>query len=450
MTEPTGGGGLRAFLRSYWTPAGRQALRNLIGLVVCTGISQACALGVLLILTHGLSQSAFGAVIFALNVQTYLFTIGTFGLTTVVVRDLTQQPEKTDETITAYLTIVTVASVLVGVVTAVVAAVVPVSWDERVMLWCMAAGNVAACLNLNPIYDAAHKQALAAGITLPGDCLLIGIILAFYLAGSLTVTSVGIAMMGKWSLTIALQAAVLHRVIRPLRLCHNGRWIRRLLSAGRPMVLAVFLWLVPLRGGVVLTRLAQGTAETAVYGFALQLASPALFAGLILVQIIRPHILGPMGVHSRFLTKLVVIASTALLGIWTATVAVSQVIIRLMNLPEYGAGAMAVAILAGSFILAAVNGFLDAYLLRVHNGEGVFLGYLAGAVVFVVGASYPGDIQSAAGIATLSLIATGGTTFTLVYCLIRMGNRTERSICSHEQGHLSPTRDQGELPSDLQ
>ena len=32
----------RSFLRSYWTPAGKQALGNLVGLVACTGVPPAC------------------------------------------------------------------------------------------------------------------------------------------------------------------------------------------------------------------------------------------------------------------------------------------------------------------------------------------------------------------------------------------------------------------------
>ena len=87
-------GRIRELFRSYWTPAGKQALGNLIGLVACTGISQACALGVLLLLTHGLPQEGFGAVLFARNVQSDLVAVGTFGLTSRGCRGVRVSPPR--------------------------------------------------------------------------------------------------------------------------------------------------------------------------------------------------------------------------------------------------------------------------------------------------------------------------------------------------------------------
>src|SRR5579871_223971 len=99
-------------------PGGRRAVWNLLGLGLCTAVSQGCAFGVLLVLTDRLTPAGFGAVVFALNLQIYLLTFGTVGLTAVVVRDLTQRPDRADETTTAYLVVVALASAAAGVVSA--------------------------------------------------------------------------------------------------------------------------------------------------------------------------------------------------------------------------------------------------------------------------------------------------------------------------------------------
>ncbi len=72
--------------------AGRAFLR--VVLDPRTGISQACAVGVLLLLTHGLPQEGFGAVLFARNVQSDLVAVGTFGLTSRGCRGVRVSPPR--------------------------------------------------------------------------------------------------------------------------------------------------------------------------------------------------------------------------------------------------------------------------------------------------------------------------------------------------------------------
>lgn len=357
---------MRAFLASYWTPAGRQALRNLIGLAVCTGVSQACALGVLLVLTHGLSQAAFGAVIFALNVQTYLITLGTFGLTTIVVRDLTQQPEKADETTTAYLTIVVVASSLTGLATAVVAAVLPISWDERVMLWCVAAGNVFACLNLNALYDAAHRQALAAALMVPGDLLLIGVVGGCWAAGGLTVFAVGVAVILRFAATATLQAAAVRGRVYSARLSwHRGRaW--KMIRAGQPMLWSALLYSVPMSGGVVLMRVFQSEERTAVYGLAFQLVAAELLLVSLAMRVLYPHITGPYGLRARFVCQLALALTFGMGVLCGAAIGAGWVLVAKL-LPSSYASVYPVFAILQLFVLGyALAAVVNYYLLRLH------------------------------------------------------------------------------------
>lgn len=404
----------RDFLRSYWTPAGKQALGNLIGLVTCTGISQACGFGVLLLLTHGLPQGSFGAVIFALNLQSYLVAVGTFGLTTIVVRDLAQHPDRRAETITAYLTIVTVASVLVGVLTAVAAAVVPISADERVMLWCVAAGNVAACLNLNPLFDAAHKQALAAALSVPADVLALGAVAGLYLTHSLTVPLVGFILLGKWVLVAAVQAAVYFQGERPPKPKWSRSRVASQLRSGWPLFASGMLYMIPLQGGVIISRVGEGERGAALYGLASQLALVVLSIGWLYARIVNPHINGPHGLNRAFLVKLVPSSLLVILGLVVAACATAWVLTRWL-LPDRYSDALEpsvfLAIGTGGLCIAMIS---NLYVIRLGLQRTILWNYvmscgLFGLLVFTSGEMRVRSVSASSCVAlgVLAAIAFG-------------------------------------------
>ncbi len=139
---------VRWFVQSYDTPAGRHALRNLIGLGGCTAISQVCGVGVLLVLANGLPPEEFGVYVFATNLLSYLVAVGGVGLVNVVVRDLNLLPEHADQTTTGFLVITAAGAAIAGAVMAVAAEVAPVPTIERHMLLIVAAVAVPMCWRL--------------------------------------------------------------------------------------------------------------------------------------------------------------------------------------------------------------------------------------------------------------------------------------------------------------
>src|SRR5262249_11189193 len=90
------GRGLRGLLRSYWTPAGRQALWNLVGLAFCTAVSQGLGFLGLIVLTNGLGPEGYAVVALAASTGWYLGVLGGFGLPPLVVRDLALRPAERD------------------------------------------------------------------------------------------------------------------------------------------------------------------------------------------------------------------------------------------------------------------------------------------------------------------------------------------------------------------
>ncbi len=182
---------VRWIVQSYNTPAGRQALHNLIGLGGCTGVSQLCGFGVLLVLANCLPPEEFGTYVFATNLLAYLVAVGGVGLVNVVVRDLNLLPEHSDQTTTSFLFITATGAAIAGAVTAVAAEVAPASTIERHMLLIVAAAAVPMCLNLNPLYDSYHRQALSAALGVPGDVLMLAGVASLHHAGLLTAPGAG-------------------------------------------------------------------------------------------------------------------------------------------------------------------------------------------------------------------------------------------------------------------
>lgn len=377
--------GLRGLIGSYQTPAGRQALRNLAGLVACTGIAQACAFGTLLLLAHGLSQAAFGAVIVGLNIQAYLVAVGTFGLMTVVVRDLTLYPEHMDQTATGFLAVVSVTSGLAGAVTAVVVAAVPMSSDERVMFWCVAAGNVFACLNLSPLFDAAHRQSLSAALLVPPEVFAVGAIGALSAAGTLSVPAVGLLFLGKWVLAAGLQRWGYRRAVRPIRWSADRERILQLLRSGWPILLASLLAMIPLQGGVVVIRVIQGEGAAAVYGLAVQACVLYLLITWLVARVIHPHICGPHGLDRKFIQKLVTACVVIYCGVWAASVLGGWVLTQYILPPDYRDAFGTVVLLLTVGLLTTSVRLGNAYLTRFGRERLIPWMYGAAAAVFALG-----------------------------------------------------------------
>lgn len=383
MSEPGWGQRIRNLIRAYWTPAGKQAFWNLLGLGICTAISQACSFGILLVLTDALAPAAFGAIVFALNLQSYLFTIGTFGLGPIVVRELNQQPEKTDETVTAFLSIAGVTSTLCGIIAAVIVAFIPASPDERVMLWCVAAGNVAACLNLNSLYDAAHRQALSAALIVPVDLLILAINICLFQLGLLSVPAYGLLVITRWLLTALVQAWFYHRRVHRFQVKSSLERIRQLLKAGQPLLVAGLLNAIPISGCVLLVRIFTDEQTTAVYGLAFQVVAVELLILSILIRVLQPHINGVHGLVRKFVIQLILVVAGTSLALAAISISFGWVLFQRILRPEYQPAFEVLLVMQLYVFFISAAWISNLYLLRFHKEGWIRAAHAIAAVGFL-------------------------------------------------------------------
>lgn len=408
----------RAVARSYWTPAGKQALGNLIGLGVCSALTQLAALGVLLILTRHLDPDQFGGYVFGLNLLSYLHALGTLSLGNVVVRDLTLHPDHADGTTTAYLALTAVASAGVGAVTILAAAVAPVSADERAMLGLIGLTCLATNLTVTPLFDAHHRQALSAVLTIPGDVAMVGGVALLAAAGRLSVVTAGLMLLLRWAFTATATWFCYTIRVRPARWAWTPGRAGELLRTAAPLLAATLLWMVPLQGGVFVARWAGGAEAAAVYGLAYQLASPGLLASVLILRILRPHVSGPYGTDRTFVAKLALFGLAALAAVWCLVALLGYVVVRVIDRPVYDESLTLLPFLLTAFAASTVTGLLDTYLLRAGRPRAVLIGYGCGAVAFlavVAVASQSGFALT--GVAVATLVAVAAICAALAACL---------------------------------
>jgi O-antigen/teichoic acid export membrane protein len=373
----------RGFVRAYDTPAGRQALRNLIGLGGCTAISQACGLGVLLVLANGLPPGEFGVYVFATNVLVYAVAVGGVGLVNVVVRDLNLRPEHSDATTTGFLVITAAGALIAGAVMAVAAEIAPVRSIERHMLLVVGAVAVPMCLNLAPLYDAHHRQALSAALGIPGDLLMLAGVASLQGAGLLTAPGAGLFLLGKHLLTAIAQATVYHRRVRPFRWVWDRGRTAALLRSGRFMVITGLVYMVPLHGGVILARLCRGEHDAGLYGLALHVGTAYLIVGTLVLRIVQPHIAGPYGLDRLFVRKLLAAIGGILLAAWLAGVGAAWALAYRLLDRAYAPAFGPMVVLLTTAAVAIATGVANLYLLRAHRERVLQAAYAGGAVVYV-------------------------------------------------------------------
>ncbi|MBI2528735.1 MAG: oligosaccharide flippase family protein [Candidatus Rokubacteria bacterium] len=384
-------------------------MRNLAGLGSFTAISQACAFGVLLLLTNGLGPEGFGTYVFGTSVLAYLVVVGGVGLGNVVVRDLNLLPEDADRTTTAFVVITVAGAAIAGAAAAVVAALAPVSTAERHVLLIVAIAAVPMCLNLNPLYDSHHRQALSAALSIPGDVLMLGGVAGLHYAGLLTAPGAALLLLGKHAITMIAQAAIYHRKVRPFRWAWDPRWARSLLRSGRFMLTAGLVYMVPLQGGVILARLLRGERDAGLYGVAFQIASAYLIAGTLVTRIVQPHIAGPYGLDRLFVRKLILSMGGTLIMLWLAGGGVAWLLIDRLLDPAYAPAFGPMLVLLTTATVAIATWAVNLYLLRLHRERTLQAVYVGAAAVYValalLSAGSPLALFAAASLAVFTMVA---------------------------------------------
>jgi len=404
-------------------------LRNLAGLGVCTAISQACAFGVLLLLTNGLGPEGFGTYVFGTNVLVYLVAVGGVGLATVVVRDLNLRPDRADSTTTAFVVITVAGAAVAGAATAVVAALAPISAVERHLLLIVAVAAMPMCLNLNPLFDSHHRQALSAALSIPGDVLMLAGVAALHHSGLLTAPAAGLLLLGKHAITLIAQAAIYHRAVRPFRWAWDPTWAGSLLRSGRFMLTAGLVYMVPLQGGVILARLLRGERDAGLYGVAFQIASAYLFAGTLVTRIVQPHIAGPYGLERLFVRKLIASMGGILIMLWLAGAGAAWLLVHRLLDPAYAPAFGPMLVLLTTATVAIATGVVNLYLLRLNCERTLQAVYLGAAGVYVAlalsSAGSPLALFAAASVAVFVMAAA---------IVVPAARRAAHTAADHESG----------------
>lgn len=406
---------LRSLFRSYLTAAGKQAAWNLGALVILTGLTQAAALGTLLLLTNSLGPAGFGIFAFALSLQPYLYLGGTLGIGLVLFREGIQEPENLDQITTAAQAVGLVGSLVVGGLAACAALLAPIAGEEQRLIGLIACGNVAACLALAPLFDVHHRQPLAAVIGLAAEVGTLLAVLTLTRTAKLGLVSVGVVFAVKWWLITAGQFVVYRLAIRPLRPVWCRKWLHRLLRSSLPLAGSTLIASLPANAGIFFVRVLGGETEAGVFGIANQAISVYLLFSHLAIRILQPHVAGPYGLDPLFLRKLIVFTGLFLTLLYLGGLAASAGVILFLLAPTYRAALVPVAILLGAALLLSVGTIASSYLVVLHRERTVLRAQFVAAVVYVVTVVLLVPLLQDIGAAVAAALAAGcGTSWMIL------------------------------------
>jgi len=312
------------FLRSYLTPAGKQALWNLAWLVAGTVVSQACGLIGVLLLTHALGPDQFGIYTFSMTLYGYLALVAAAGMGPVVIREVTRRPHDLRAITAVYIAVSFVASVLIAAATWLAVFWASPSPDERFLLGCIVLANLANCVQLLPFLDAHHRQSLLAMVTVVVDIVWLSAMLIGFAAGALTLRLAGGLVAVRIAASAAGSLAVYRLAIGPIGWRVRWREVTGLLASSWSLLITQLTATVPLTSGVLLVRWFHGDAAAGIMGLATLVLQTFLQLTIVAIRIVYPHITGPYGRERAFRRKLWAfflgytagLFSIMILGVW--------------------------------------------------------------------------------------------------------------------------------------
>ncbi len=412
--------GLVRLLRAFNTRAGRQAARNLLGIAVCTTLSQLALLGVIVIAANHLGPAGFGSFIFALTLQNYLCLIGSAGAQPVVVRDAAANPERLDQITTSFFAVTGSISLLVAACAIGGALIAPLSPDERDVILLFAVASIAASINLSPLFDVQHQQLKGTlGPTL-ADLLTIAVTALLAQTGALTLRGLGMVLACKWVLGTAIQALLFHFSVRRIRLQFEPRAALGLARSSLPILASYFLCIMPLSFGVLFLRFFRGAEATGVFGLACQAAALTFAFAWLGIRIIQPHIGGEYGLHPGFIRKLLVFLLLFLLGLGGAAFLGGALVIWYFFDPAFREAIIPMGVLIAASAILSAGVAASLYLLRFRRERRVLGIYLVSSVIYLAGCALLIPEYGIAGAANLTLVVAVIGTVIMVWLATRL------------------------------
>jgi O-antigen/teichoic acid export membrane protein len=391
----------------------RPVARTLIALLLGAGVSQLCGVGVTLLAANALGAAGMGVLLFGLTLQSYASMFGTAALGPVLIREIGAKEERADRFVTAYLFLAGASTLLATVVGfAALVLVGPVGDERRLLTWILA-GNLAASISCLPLFDAYHKQGMAAIPAAIVDLAVLGGFFALSRSGALTIAAAGLLFALKWATIAATQFSLFHTRVRRVRWVFDPQVVRAFVGSGGRILISYALFLIPLSAGVVLVRLWRTDAEAGVLGVAVQVAMAYLFFSYQVTRIAQPHIAGPRGLEREFGVRLVLAHAAATLALGLMAGAGATAVIRLMLRPEYRMSIPPMLLLLVAVWLMAVDGVLSVYLYRLHKETAAAWARGIAAIVYAAVAAWLVPTLGGIGAAVGTLCAA----LTAVVCL---------------------------------
>jgi len=370
---------VRRVAKAYWTDAGRTAARNLAWLAVLTVVTRLCGLGSVLVLTSGLGQVTFGIFVTALSLKTYLVLLGSVGVNRITIRDGSQQLDMIE---TTRLVIIGVASVGLFVVSVLVVWWVPMSVAERTLIVLISAGNIAGCLNMRCLFDVQHQQPRSEAITLTTEVAALVAIFVLREFDRLSLPTVGVLFVAKWTFGCLGHFVVYHTTIRPWRWVASAGHIRQTLRSSWPLMLSALVGTVPLTSGIFFIRWHDDDNAVAIFGLAQQIAIAYMVSCAIGTRILQPHIAGPYGMTRSFVKKVilffVLFHSAALAVAFGAT----TIIILWVLPPGFQAAVLPVAVLLVGRTVASAAAIAAMYAVTRYRETLLLRAQVLSAVLF--------------------------------------------------------------------
>jgi O-antigen/teichoic acid export membrane protein len=387
--------------------------------LACAVLGHFCLWGSILVLTSALGRGRYGAFAFALGLQSYLFLVGCLGIKPVVIREYVRYPRDGDKTYTSHFILTGGSSVLVALLCISVVLASPLPFDEQALITLLALGNIAACINIQVLFDASRKQRLSLAITAGTEAACLMSLLLFWQVGWLTLLAAGAIMAAKWTANTILHYATFGCCVRRPRWrpCLTTTW--RIVRAAIPLLFSGLVAGLPLSAGVLIVRIHQGTDAAAVVGLGQQGASGFVLLTAFAFRYLQPTILGPQGSladSSRVASGLFAAGLTAALVLaMTGAVAV----VRWLLPPAYRDGWLPVVLFLVAGYQSCLGSLLSIHLIAHHQERAILLANALAATAYVAGAWLIVPLLGPTG-AALASVAAG------MLALAVMGQRIQR------------------------
>lgn len=420
-------------VQMFNTRAGRHAARNLVGLAVCTIVSQLAMLGMIVLAANHLGTANFGSFIFALTVQSCLALIGSAGAQPVVVRDAASHPERLDEITSAFFTVTGTSSLLIGACVIVGSFFAPLSTDERQVIILFAAASVVSSINLSSLFDTQHQQSKGTLCTTIADLLAISTAALLATAGWLTLLSIGMILAGKWLVAPLIQALLYHFTIRRIRLRLSLRNAWKLARSSYPILASYFLCILPLNFGVFFLRFFRGQEATGVFGLACQIGMLTFAFAWLGIRIIQPHIGGEFGLHHSFIRKLILFLTLFLIGLGVSAFLGGSAVIWIAFDPVFRAAIVPMGVLIAASVILSAGVVASMYLLRFHRERQILLVYACSAGLYLGGCALLVPEYGIAGAAGMTVVAAIVATSVMMFLASRLTLAATRSASAEER-----------------